>query len=902
MRKNLRACVEQPVYGESQCLIDMSDPRVGSAGMPADPVRSRTAVWRFGSAKRVRIPTDLYDLSAFRFLTFSAWAVSGAGGAFSLFLESGSQAEGQSGYLCTLPVTRNGWNDYRIELPFPAAVGNPAGWDRIGAVVFDCAASGQKNRAETVLSVGNLTLWNGLAPYLYARRPELKGAAVFSKTGSYAIVDRKRVSIAPDADLSVKPFERDGELWVPMAPIAAVLGHKAVADNKTETLNFIYRRKKYAFSAARASYVADGETVPMNTRPASVGGTLFFPAEFVRSFFRWRQRFADVTGLVIFSNRKNIFDRSLESPFLWNLCAEVTLPHPSGRDVLDDLRRKSPNASRGRLIRTHEEWMSLRRVLKENAVPADRLKAFKEVYGKSSDAFRASPVFADSAEPTAERFAQASERIAAFAALYRITGEKPYAERVATEGDALAALPAWNAENDPVGAASAALGMSLGYDWCRFAWSEARKMKWERAILRHAMRPWLDAETGKGKAWRSDRSEAPQIHAGALAAALALADAYPETSRRILDRVLSALAKCFAAYSPDGGYPEGVTAWEKATRALVLSLAMAQSACGKTYGLDALSGFAATAYFPLMATTKNGGWKTNGRETDLSFLPWFAEHYGMPLPAIDRPQDAESGRACPTVWDLIFGAGGETDAGKPALPLDAVWRRAGLVALRSDWGGEATFLSIHGGSNAFNGLADAGSFLLESEGERFFTESDPIGAYNIFSVEPSPETAQSQTANAALLAVRGSTDRAYTVVDTTETDPKILRGKRGALLTDRRRVAVIQDELTLAEPATVQWTAYTPAKVEVLRTRYAILEKNGKRLLCRISGAAGKWEAEPVAGTDLTRLTVRVAANGKMRLAVACRAYREGDDRKTPFYDLRPIGAWDRMDPSEAKT
>ena len=910
MKKNLRSCIEQPVFGESTCLLDMGVRSVAeSSGLAPDPQRKQTLRWSFAESSSVRFPLDAEDLSAFRFLTFSVWAASGAGGTFSLRFESDETVGGAGGFVCTLPITHNGWNDYRIELPFLRTTGTPVGWDRVRAVVLDCVAGGQTNRSETVLSIGNFSVWQGIAPYLYLKRPELKGAAAFSVTGCFAIVDRRRIPLAPDASFSVKPFEKDGTIWVPMGPVAAIFGHKAVADNKAATLNFIYRRKKYAFGT-ESGYTVDGVAVPLDFCPKAVEGTLFFPVDYVRDFFRWRWTFTDPTGLIILSNRKQIFNRSLEAPFLWNLCAELTLPQPRGREISDDLHRRTPTASRGRLLLVHDEWMALRRTCKTDDFSAMVLRKIKADYGKSSDAFRLEPTLKNPATDAKTRQTQyriAADRMIAFGTLYRITGEKPYAERVAAEGEALAAMPSWDAETDLVGAATVALGMAIGYDWCHTAWSEARKMKTEHAMLRYAMRPGLDAYRGKAAMWRAESPESARINAGMIASALVLADAYPETACRILDRAPASLAKCFAAYSPDGGYAEGVGAWEESTRALVITLAMLESACGKTYGFDSLPGFSATALFGVVAATENGAWNDDrsvGAALNASFLPWFTRRYGSHLPAWIRRRELRMGKKEPDVWDLIFRTSVDETA-KAQLPLDAVYRKAGLAVLRSDWGDRATFLSLHGGSNPMDGKCDAGAFLLESEGERFFTDISgeanlserlrfsAVGQNTIAVGKTEADTPeQDPAANAALLEARGSVDRAYAVADMSEIHERVLRGKRGVLLTDDRRVAVIQDELTLAVPSVVVWTAYTPANVEILHTRYAILERNGKRLICRFAGAAGKWEAERLGETNLTRLTVRIRVREKTRFAVACKPYCEGDDRNEPFYSVRPIGTW----------
>lgn len=890
MKKNLRSCIEQPVYGEKFELLNPGDPAVAqAAGVLPDINHAKTALWKFSELSHVRFPLDAKTLSPYRYLTFSVWAVSAAGGTFSLRLESDEKLGGESGYCCLLPITHNGWNDYRIELPLSGVQGDPLGWDFIRAVVLDCNIGGQTNRRETVLSVGQIFLWNGDAPQLYVKRPELKGAAIFSKTGAYSIVDRKRIAIAPDGNLQVKPFEENGVLWLPMAPLAAVLGRRAVADDRAETLHFVYHRKAYRFGA-QSFYMENGMRTELRFRPRSVFGTLFFPVDFLCSFFHWHQVFRDITGLVILSNRKQVLNRDLEGPFIRILNAELTLAKPTGRKMLEDLRNRWESSGRDRLLLSHDRWMKLRRACKEEDYAKALLDQLKTQYGKRSGAYCAKSVFAVSDTPVLEKpgMEECSRRMISFGALWRLTGDKAYAERAAVEGEALAALVDWNVEEHPAPAALAALGMALCYDWCRQAWDEGRKMKIERAMLRQFMRPVLDTYTKKSIVWRKKPEVAAVVYEGLTAVSLVLSEVFPETAIRTLERIYAGVAhNCLSCYAPDGGFAEGANAWQICTGALAGLLAMFYSACGSAYGLDALPGFLQTALFGTVIETSSGAWDprlTGATTLNASFLPWFAS-FGDDLPARLRKEEILAGKKQPDVWDLLFYTDAKTTTvpAKSELPPDAVYRRAGLAVLRSGWQEDATVLTLHGGCNAFDGVADAGSFTLESRGKTFFTGASAL------LVE---KEGQNPAASAALLGARGAAERAFAVVDTEEIAKPIARGKRGIYLFAKRSIAVIQDELTVTEPTELVWTAYTPAKIAELRRRSIVLDCDGKKLVCRIVGATAQWKAEKADASGLTKLSIALHAEGKVRLAVACRAFDEGTDPNEPFYSFAPISTW----------
>ena len=57
----------------------------------------------------------------------------------------------------------------------------------------------------------------------------------------------------------------------------------------------------------------------------------------------------------------------------------------NGREILDDVRRKTPTASRGRLLLLHDGWISLRKRCREDPVLSDQLRELKATCGRKSD-------------------------------------------------------------------------------------------------------------------------------------------------------------------------------------------------------------------------------------------------------------------------------------------------------------------------------------------------------------------------------------------------------------------------------------------------------------------------------------------------------------------------------------
>lgn len=912
MKKNLKSCVEVLEVSDRQCLVDMNQyALIEQAGLLPDLRHKKsahmTAGWAVGQTAHAAFAMGGADLDGMRYLTFSAFAAGCAGMRFRLLLGSAEGGNGGDGYEAVLSVPRDGWNDYRLCLPYLPARGTPLGWNHIESICFDVVGGVPAAQEHPMLYLDNLFVWEEFAPPLYTTMPELKGAALFSKTGSYAIVDRKRVANAL-GEAQATPFEQDGVLWLPMAPVAAVLAHSAVADNLAMTLSFTYRRKKYAFSANSREYTVDGEAQKLGFFPKERGGSLFFPAEYVCQFFRWRQLYASPCGLFLLSNRKNAFADGRDDEIIRRLMADMTYVRPTAGRVLDDLHRRF-NPSRGRLLASFDDLMKLRRGAKEDEGRKALLNALKQQYGKGSASYAAGAT--DGAQSTLDSDASlenGAQRLFALAMLYRATGDKDYCVQAYRQVEELASLEEWS------GSTAATLGlvsfsMAIAYDWCRHVWDEAQKALAERAMLRRGMRVGLAWYQGKGMSFRLGGSVAAQVDAGMLAMALALADVYPETALHLLSHVLPHVEACFDAYAPDGGFSESISAWEKTTRALVLFVAMLQKACGTDYGFASSAGFLATAYFPVFTETENGAWNYHNSTAgfcDTAVLGWFSAQSGDDLPAWLHSRRLQTNKTAVTPLDLLFYRPTDREQ-EVSLPLDAVYRRSGLAVMRSDWGADATFLGLHAGSNrAPNADLDVGTFLLEMGGERFFGE---IGGDERFSVvmrrraegqntllvapPASPAPDQAPDADAVFTEMKDSASRAYAVVDLSSSHADILRGKRGAMLCEERRVAVIQDEVTLTEPRDLLWNAWTTATVEkVGKGRSLKLTKNGKTMICRLCGVSALFEVETFRDTEWSRISVHLVGKQRVRMAVVCYLEDEEHTAARSPYEVLPISTW----------
>lgn len=889
MRKNIKSLIETYEVYEPTVLFDMTDGEIldGTGLTPSDAHAREgegSALWACGKQPHVSIPTGGYDLTPYRYLTFSVWATGMMDKTVRLTFDNDPAGEGKNGYCATLRIVRDGWTDYSLELPYLESIGDAAGWDRIESVCFDAENAG----GAAQLWIDDLCLHEDPPAPLFTRMPEIKGAAVFSTTGAFSIVDRKRIPNAIDG-APARPFEAEGTLWVPMGTVAAGVAHTPIADNKTETLSFTYRRKKYVFEAARRYMTEDGKRVSLPFAPRSEFGMIFCPVEYVCEFFRWRQIFIDPMGLIVLSNRRGIFRAGKDRETVLSLIGDVTFLRPDGERILADLRRRFPNPTRGRLLSSYEELMQLRRDAKAKPQMKEYLSMLKDRFGVNSDAFLAPALSSSSEEVTPEAFLASAERLLGFSALYRLTGDKKLCERAAAECEGLATLTDWCTATLSV-YGEVAFAVALAYDWCHHMWSEARKAVVERSMLRAGMRVGLEYYDGKRRMWTPGSADAAAVGTGMLALALALCDIYPETALKLVNRVPRSLEACFAAFAPDGGIAEGAHAWEIYFRSLSRAVAMLERACGEDYGYFYAPGFRETADFPITVETGRGAWGCGDGTAislDTSMLPWLSAHLGDPTPAWMRRHAILSGRKPVHPMDLIYFCEVD-DAQAPHLPLDSVHRGAALVTMRSGWGEEDIFVGLCGKEKKRSAL-DAGSVVLDAGGVRFFCEGADA---NTLAVNPK-RPAGRVDAPAAISSMRTSLERAFATVDMSATRRDLMRATRGVLLTENRTTVVIQDEVVTKKEADFLWTVYTPATATPVSGGRAVkLEKDGKTLLCKIGGVSAKFEVDAVEGSDLSRLSIRISGKSRLRLSVACRLMQEGESVKEKLYETEPISKW----------
>ncbi len=443
-------------------------------------------------------------------------------------------------------------------------------------------------------------------------------------------------------------------------------------------------------------------------------------------------------------------------------------------------------------------------------------------------------------------------RVATLGLVYRLTGERKYAERAWREMDAAAGFRDWNPSHFlDTAEMSAALG--IGYDWLYDTLTDDQRARIRRALVEKGLTPGLRCYRGEARYgwWTRSRFNWNQVCNGGLAqGSLAIADEEPKVAGEVIESGLASVRAAMGNFGVDGGWAEGPGYWGYTMMYTSRYLDALRTALGSTFDLEKAQGLAEAGLFRLYAigpTGLNFNFADAGEDPGgSSAMFWLARTFDRPVCAWHQRQ-----RLGDDPFDLIWYTPEGKSPEESGLPLAKLFRGVDVVMLRSHWGTpDALWVAFKGGDNKANhSNLDLGTFVLDATGERWAHE---LGRddYNLpgyfggkrwtyYRLRTEGQNTlvidgenQDTKAEAPVVAfhARGSTGSA--VADLSKGYPKASSVHRGVRMIDGRRV-VIQDELMAREPVEVVWGMHTEAKV-MLDGPKAVLEQGGKRLGMRV--------------------------------------------------------------------
>ncbi len=436
-------------------------------------------------------------------------------------------------------------------------------------------------------------------------------------------------------------------------------------------------------------------------------------------------------------------------------------------------------------------------------------------------------------------------RVSTLAGLYRLDGDRRFAQRAIQEMLTAAAFEDWNPKHF-LDTAEMTAALGIGYDWLFDVLSPQEQQTIHQAIVK------LGLEEGL-KVYQGDRWWAKAIHnwnqvcnGGLTIGALAIADEDPVLSARVIQYAKDSIPRAMASFGPDGGWAEGPGYWGYTTHYTCFYLAALQTALGTDFGLKQTPGYADTGYFRMHSISpidRTFNYADAGDRGGTSFpMMWMARALDRPLYAAHERSRTDRG----SIFHLLFWDGRATwpQAGQPTA---AVYRGVDVAIFRSSWTDPNAFwVGFKGGDNRANhSHLDLGTFNFDALGQRWALDlgGDEYNlpgyfgkqrwsyyrlrteGHNTLTID---DDNQDPAAKSPLIAFHTDPAKTYAVADVTAAyGKKLAKWQRGIALLDGRQVAII-DEVVAKSPVTVTWNFHTAAKVQIAAEGRSATLRNGK--------------------------------------------------------------------------
>ncbi|MDU0366400.1 DNRLRE domain-containing protein [Microbacterium sp. KSW4-17] len=515
------------------------------------------------------------------------------------------------------------------------------------------------------------------------------------------------------------------------------------------------------------------------------------------------------------------------------------------------------------------------------------------------------------------------ERAYTLGMAWQVSKDAKYAERLWKDLDAVTRFGDWNPDHF-LDTAEMTHGVAIGYDWLYSYWSSGRRSQLSRAIVELGLKPAFpvfDAAEGSngpyahGGNWaRNNNNWNIVINSGLTVGAIAVAQDDPATSSKILAAAITSVQRGIGTYANGGGYAEGLSYWDYATRYLVVMLQGLRSATGGDVGLSSLPGLDVTGLFPIYMSSPSGDrFNFGDSERGVSRGPVLAGLGNVYNNASFRYAGIDEGRGGNSVQRLLWYEPGKTSASPTAaaLPMDRNFPNAAVASFRSSWSDpNATFVGFRNGSlpDASHQHLDAGTFNLDALGQNWATElgKDDYGLSGYFDegtsgsrwdyyrlaaegqntlvinpYKPRPTT----LATTPAARFESNVTSAFSIADLSALYPgDVTSWKRGVKLFDGRQQVIVQDEIRSSKPVEALWSMHTAAAIQIAGDgRSATLTSNGKQLLARIISQSATatfvdtaaaplptspHPAQQNGNSGIRKLAIQVSTKGNTTLAV----------------------------------
>jgi Heparinase II/III-like protein/Domain of unknown function (DUF4962) len=548
-----------------------------------------------------------------------------------------------------------------------------------------------------------------------------------------------------------------------------------------------------------------------------------------------------------------------------------------------------------RLILTRVDWENLRESIKSDPLKSSWLDQIRRA--AETQIQRPRTKYKLGTDGLLFQSREALTQLSTFGALYRLTGEKRYAEVARQELLTVIGFPDWNPPHF-LDTAEMTAAVALGYDWIYDALSTTDREAIEAAIVHLGLEPGLRAYDKPAWWVQNPNNWNIVCHGGLVLGALAIAELAPDLAERTLAHALQDVPYAIRTFGPDGAWPEGFSYWAYSTQYSVMLIASLRSALGNDFGLMSIPGLSRAGFFPIYETGPSGltfnfaDAEPEARAESAPQMFWLAQAFHEPDFAAFELSRVTAGNL--SIWHLLYM--GQNSGQKPqgSLPLFTTFHGVQDVGVaRSSWDdASAAWVALKGGDNkAGHSHLDLGSFVYEVEGERWAVDPGRDShslpgyfgkeRYQYFRTSTRGHNAlivdggnQPLDARAAIIESGKDNGGSYFFTVDLSSVYGIGHTKRRIELLSNHNLR-ITDDIEAKTPRDVLWNMLTNANIDN-QGSVAILSQNGKTITVRIlSPSDAKFEVLPGAGPppeaqspSLKRLSVALAPLKKTHLVL----------------------------------
>ena len=612
----------------------------------------------------------------------------------------------------------------------------------------------------------------------------------------------------------------------------------------------------------------------------------------------------------------------------------------SGADVISSMIKKHGANGHPRIIMTNDKFAKLKSHLNDGSTTAKLLAKLKEEADSKVNAYTNDPIEYKlvGGIRILEQSKRVQRRVAALALAYNIFGDEEYAKSCYGELENAAKFTDWNPYHF-LDTGEMCTAFAIGYDWLYNWMNDTQRNFLRKAMIEKGLNQVMKdyrgevkfsetrGERGDGnlrsyvwyKSTEGDNWQYVCI-GGTNMAALAIGD--ESDSKQVASDVLTygykkAYTSVRAGYkSLDGTFVEGLGYWDYATYYLGFISSSLKSTVETDYGLVDHDGVRKSVDFVRCMSSNapksfSFGDDNDGTDTRWPVFLWLGENYKSRDMANVRLKKIAEGTGFDYL-DVLWIDESLNTGTQNSSPDDWGGKNYSNASFRNTWDKSGLVAALHAGENnyLYHGHFDLGSFYVESNGTRFFTDlgneknyelNNRINAYrirteghNTLVINPSEDPGQPDKVTCLITAFQSGKE-AYAVTDLTEAYKAsgAKRVVRGLKMIKDKKCVIVQDEISLNAAGKIYWFAHTKGSVSVASDgRSAVITVGSDKLWVGILSEGGKFtsmKAEPLPSTpsvpgqsdnsEYSKLAIYLPNTKDTVISVACIPLKSGETK-----------------------